>query len=262
MSKPALVQGCTGAFPRITAGSSAAALTALICVVTCRETHRPTVASTAGARAHANAAPAQNGAAALASRPVSNGDDELMEEDEEDHSSEEGNPEEAGEETEISDFDDHGEPASSGGAANGSALRPSYGRKVSRLRARQADCPHSVESCLKVPDKVQEPEAIQNHAYHRVTSTPADQQSCFLHRLQQEVISEGFCHVAASLQSALEARSKIGVKPTRKYVRKKSVQSGSEQGPAAAEMPAADQHMTGMDSAHSGSPGLEGMSPG
>lgn len=44
------------------------------------------------------------------------------------------NPEEAGEETEISDFDEHmhdREPASSGGAGNGAAgLRQSYGRKV------------------------------------------------------------------------------------------------------------------------------------
>lgn len=44
------------------------------------------------------------------------------------------NPEEAGEETEISDFDEHmhdGEPASSEGAGNGVAgLRQSYGRKV------------------------------------------------------------------------------------------------------------------------------------
>ena len=58
-----------------------------------------------------------------------------MDEDQEDGSSE-GDPEEAGEETEISDFDEQahdGEPASSGGAGNGSGLRPSYGRKVGSL---------------------------------------------------------------------------------------------------------------------------------
>lgn len=64
------------------------------------------------------------------------------------------------------------------------------------------------------------------------------------------------------MQSALEARSKIGVKPTRKYVRRKAVQAGSEHAGQAGEGQQGDQHMAGLESAHSGSPGLDGSSPG
>ena len=57
----------------------------------------------------------------------------LAEAKHEEGSGEDAPQEEAGEETEISDYDEHthdGEPASSGGAGTGSGLRPSYGRKV------------------------------------------------------------------------------------------------------------------------------------
>lgn len=81
-----------------------------------------------------NAASNENGHSASEDVAAANGvaEDADMDEDQEEGSSE-GDPEEAGEETEISDFDEQahdGEPASSGGAGNGSGLRPSYGRKV------------------------------------------------------------------------------------------------------------------------------------
>ena len=64
------------------------------------------------------------------------------------------NPEEAGEETEISDFDEHmhdGEPASSGGAGNGVAgLRQSYGRKVCLcLRGLLLNATEKGRNCLR-----------------------------------------------------------------------------------------------------------------
>jgi len=65
----------------------------------------------------------------------------------------------------------------------------------------------------------------------------------------------------STVQTALEARSKIGVKPKRKYVRKKGVQAGSEQPSQATEMGQETQPMNGMESAHSGS-GLDASSPG
>lgn len=40
------------------------------------------------------------------------------------------------------------------------------------------------------------------------------------------------------------------------------MQPGSEQGAQTAEGPQEDEHMAGLDSAHSGSPGLEGLSSG
>lgn len=83
---------------------------------------------------------------------------------------------------------------------------------------------------------------------------------CFIASLESFLSS--FTDTFATAQSALEARSKIGLKPTRKYVRRKGVQPGSEQGAQAAEGAQEDQHMTGLDSAHSGSPGLEGLSSG
>ena len=40
------------------------------------------------------------------------------------------------------------------------------------------------------------------------------------------------------------------------------MQPGSEQGAQAAEGAQEDEHMTGLDSAHSGSPDMEGLSSG
>ena len=69
------------------------------------------------------------------------------------------------------------------------------------------------------------------------------------------------CYGICGVQTALEARSKIGVKPTRKYVRKKSAHAGSEQPGEAMEGGQEQPPMNGLESAHSGS-GLDGSSPG
>ena len=82
-------------------------------------------------------AASREGDAAPQDQSAANGNGHSLAEDQHEEGSGDDAPqEEAGEETEISDYDEHthdGEPASSGGAGTGSGLRPSYGRKVCSL---------------------------------------------------------------------------------------------------------------------------------